>query len=49
MDNIHEKWKLDEVVKLKFEEPLSLNTKKTHESLEVSLMVETRNVFFFEN
>ncbi|XVF88765.1 hypothetical protein PTKIN_Ptkin19aG0077900 [Pterospermum kingtungense] len=31
---IHEKWKLDEVVKLKFEEPLSLNMKRTHEILE---------------
>lgn len=48
VDNIHEKWKLDEVVKLKFEEPLSQNMKRTHEILEVSLMVETRNVFFFE-
>ncbi|GMN26824.1 hypothetical protein TIFTF001_047834 [Ficus carica] len=34
VDNIHEKWKLDEVVKLKFEEPLSLNMKRTHEILE---------------
>ncbi|GMN28955.1 hypothetical protein TIFTF001_047920 [Ficus carica] len=34
VDNIHEKWKLDEVVKLKFEEPLSQNMKRTHEILE---------------
>ncbi|XP_010548668.1 PREDICTED: CRM-domain containing factor CFM3, chloroplastic/mitochondrial isoform X2 [Tarenaya hassleriana] len=31
---IHEKWKVDEVVKLKFREPLSLNMKRTHETLE---------------
>lgn len=36
VDSIHEKWKLDEVVKLKFEEPLSLNMRRTHEILEVS-------------
>ncbi|KAL5572468.1 hypothetical protein UlMin_022065 [Ulmus minor] len=34
VDSIHEKWKLDEVVKLKFEEPQSLNMKRTHEVLE---------------
>ncbi|XVE54075.1 hypothetical protein DITRI_Ditri03aG0052700 [Diplodiscus trichospermus] len=34
VEYIHEKWKLDEVVKLKFEEPLSLNMKRTHEILE---------------
>ncbi|KAM7277490.1 hypothetical protein ACFE04_019356 [Oxalis oulophora] len=34
VDAIHEKWKLDEVVKLKFEEPLSLNMKRAHEILE---------------
>lgn len=37
VDSIHEKWKVDEVVKLKFEEPHSLNMKRTHEILEVSL------------
>ncbi|KAF5748473.1 hypothetical protein HS088_TW04G00427 [Tripterygium wilfordii] len=31
---IHEKWKVDEVVKLKFEVPLSFNMKRTHEVLE---------------
>lgn len=36
VETIHEKWKLDEVVKLKFEEPLSLNMKRTHDLLEVS-------------
>lgn len=36
VDTIHDKWKLDEVVKLKFEEPLSLNMKRTHAILEVS-------------
>lgn len=35
VDAIHEKWKLDEVVKLKFEEPLSLNMRRTHAILEV--------------
>ncbi|GAV78493.1 CRS1_YhbY domain-containing protein [Cephalotus follicularis] len=34
LDSIHEKWKVDEVIKLKFEEPLSLNMKRTHEILE---------------
>ncbi|XP_031282346.1 CRM-domain containing factor CFM3A, chloroplastic/mitochondrial-like [Pistacia vera] len=34
VDSIHEKWKVDEVVKLKFEEPHSLNMKRTHEILE---------------
>nr|XP_048327585.1 CRM-domain containing factor CFM3, chloroplastic/mitochondrial-like isoform X2 [Ziziphus jujuba var. spinosa] len=34
VETIHEKWKLDEVVKLKFEEPLSLNMKRTHDLLE---------------
>lgn len=37
VDSIHEKWKIDEVVKLKFEEPHSLNMKRTHEILEVSI------------
>ncbi|GAB4853785.1 hypothetical protein Ancab_017978 [Ancistrocladus abbreviatus] len=31
---IHEKWKIDEVVKLKFEGPLALNMRRTHEILE---------------
>uniref|UniRef100_A0A2P2KPV9 CRM domain-containing protein n=1 Tax=Rhizophora mucronata TaxID=61149 RepID=A0A2P2KPV9_RHIMU len=31
---IHEKWRLDEVVKLKFEKPLACNMKRTHEMLE---------------
>ncbi|CAK7352610.1 unnamed protein product [Dovyalis caffra] len=34
VDAIHEKWKLDEVVKLKFEWPLSCNMKRTHDILE---------------
>ncbi|XP_030489129.2 CRM-domain containing factor CFM3, chloroplastic/mitochondrial [Cannabis sativa] len=34
VDAIHEKWKLDEVVKLKFEEPLSSNMRRTHKILE---------------
>ncbi|XP_004288953.1 PREDICTED: chloroplastic group IIA intron splicing facilitator CRS1, chloroplastic-like [Fragaria vesca subsp. vesca] len=34
VDAIHEKWKVDEVVKLKFEEPLSLNMRRTHGILE---------------
>lgn len=36
VEHIHERWKLDEVIKLKLEEPLSLNMKRTHEVLEVS-------------
>lgn len=38
VDSIHEKWKLDEVVKLKFEGPPSINMKRTHEILEVSVL-----------
>ncbi|EFH45674.1 hypothetical protein ARALYDRAFT_328739 [Arabidopsis lyrata subsp. lyrata] len=34
---IHEKWEVDEVVKLKFGEPFSLNMKRTHEVLENNL------------
>nr|KJB65181.1 hypothetical protein B456_010G083500 [Gossypium raimondii] len=34
VEHIYERWKLDEVIKLKFEEPLSLNMKRTHEVLE---------------
>ncbi|KZV46321.1 hypothetical protein F511_21403 [Dorcoceras hygrometricum] len=34
VDGIHEKWKHEEVVKLKFEGPLALNMKRTHEVLE---------------
>ncbi|KAK6147703.1 hypothetical protein DH2020_018615 [Rehmannia glutinosa] len=34
VDAIHEKWKDDEVVKLKFEGPPSMNMKRTHEFLE---------------
>lgn len=37
MDTIQEKWKTDEVVKLKFEGPPSCNMKRTHEILEVSV------------
>jgi hypothetical protein len=40
VDAIHEKWKLDEVVKLKFEWPLSCNMKRTHEILEVSFCMK---------
>lgn len=36
VDAVHAKWKLDEVVKLKFEGPLSCNMKRTHEILEVT-------------
>ncbi|KAG8376152.1 hypothetical protein BUALT_Bualt09G0033500 [Buddleja alternifolia] len=35
VDAIHEKWKSDEVVKLKFEGPPSMNMRRTHEILEV--------------
>ncbi|XP_019173427.1 PREDICTED: CRM-domain containing factor CFM3, chloroplastic/mitochondrial [Ipomoea nil] len=34
VDSIHEKWKEDEIVKLKFEGPHSHNMKRTHEMLE---------------
>ncbi|XP_062091039.1 CRM-domain containing factor CFM3, chloroplastic/mitochondrial isoform X2 [Humulus lupulus] len=34
VDAIHDKWKLDEVVKLKFQEPLSSNMRRTHKILE---------------
>jgi RNA-binding protein YhbY len=34
VEAIHEKWEVDEVVKLKFSEPYSLNMKRTHEVLE---------------
>ncbi|KAK9947978.1 hypothetical protein M0R45_003570 [Rubus argutus] len=34
VDAIQEKWTVDEVVKLKFEEPLSLNMRRTHAILE---------------
>ncbi|KAF8034127.1 hypothetical protein BT93_C0414 [Corymbia citriodora subsp. variegata] len=34
VDSIHQKWTVDEVVKLKFEGPQSLNMKRTHEALE---------------
>lgn len=34
VDSIHEKWKVDEVVKLKFEGPSSMNMKRAHETLE---------------
>lgn len=37
VDSIHEKWKEDEVVKLKFEGPSTLNMKRIHETLEVSV------------
>ncbi|XP_057968683.1 CRM-domain containing factor CFM3, chloroplastic/mitochondrial isoform X2 [Malania oleifera] len=34
VDSIHEKWKVDEVVKLKFEGPSAVNMKRIHENLE---------------
>ncbi|CAA7027549.1 unnamed protein product [Microthlaspi erraticum] len=34
VEAIHEKWEVDEVVKLKFKEPFSLNMKRAHETLE---------------
>lgn len=34
VEHIHEKWKMDEVVKLKFEEPLSRDMRRTHDMLE---------------
>ncbi|KAL5201353.1 hypothetical protein ABZP36_035707 [Zizania latifolia] len=34
VDSIHQKWKVDEVVKLRFEGPPNLNMKRTHDILE---------------
>ncbi|KAI7740347.1 hypothetical protein M8C21_009420, partial [Ambrosia artemisiifolia] len=34
VDSIHDKWKTDEVVKMKFKGPSTLNMKRVHESLE---------------
>ncbi|XP_017252946.1 CRM-domain containing factor CFM3, chloroplastic/mitochondrial [Daucus carota subsp. sativus] len=34
VDSIHEKWKVDEVVKLKFEGPTAVNMKRSHDILE---------------
>ncbi|KAK9055602.1 hypothetical protein SSX86_026686 [Deinandra increscens subsp. villosa] len=34
VDSIHDKWKIDEVVKLKFKGPSAMNMKRIHESLE---------------
>lgn len=45
--SIHEKWKEDEVVKLKFEGPPTLNMKRTHETLEVSGVLTS--YFLFEH
>ena len=39
LDSIHEKWKVDEVVKLKFEGPLTVNMKRAHEKLEVRFCI----------
>lgn len=47
VDAIHEKWKLDEVVKLKFEEHLSLNMRRTHAILEVSFRYIAASVISF--
>jgi hypothetical protein len=35
VESIHRKWKVDEVVKMRFEGPPSLNMKRTHDLLEV--------------
>jgi len=34
VENIHRKWRVDEVVKMRFEGPPSLNMKRTHDLLE---------------
>ncbi|XP_076944035.1 CRM-domain containing factor CFM3, chloroplastic/mitochondrial-like [Bidens hawaiensis] len=34
VDSIHDKWKTDEIVKLKFKGPAAMNMKRTHETLE---------------
>ena len=39
VDAIHEKWKSAEVVKLKFEGPLTVDMKRTHEILEVGVRI----------
>lgn len=40
VDKIHEKWKVVEVVKLKFEGPPAVNMKRTHTILEVSVLTD---------
>lgn len=45
VDSIHEKWKMDEVVKLKFKGPSAMNMKRIHESLEVSKSVLASSLF----
>jgi len=49
VEAIHEKWEVDEVVKLKFSEPYSLNMKRTHEVLEVRFeSINKRNELLVE-
>lgn len=47
VEAIHEKWEVDEVVKLKFNEPCSLNMKRTHEVLEVRFKSLKKNEWYF--
>lgn len=47
VESIHRKWKVDEVVKMRFEGPPSLNMKRTHDLLEVyNFMVHFYLLFF---
>jgi len=47
VESIHRKWKVDEVVKMRFEGPPSLNMKRTHDLLEVPNLRVLSVVFFF--
>lgn len=47
VDAIHEKWKSSEVVKLKFEGPLAVDMKRTHEILEVGVCTLFVSLYLF--
>jgi RNA-binding protein YhbY len=47
VDAIHEKWKSAEVVKLKFEGPLTVDMKRTHEILEVGVCKFFGSLYLF--
>lgn len=48
VDLIHEKWKTEEVVRLKCEGPPALNMKRMHEILEVSQLLIFFSLLFFK-
>jgi hypothetical protein len=47
VESIHRKWKVDEVVKMRFEGPPSLNMKRTHDLLEVPNFMVRFCLWFF--